>query len=691
MPTELVEVDHTLDHSPDQVWDILSDPELYPRFAREIASCERDPAVPPGRGARFRVRFAVDGAPSVADEVEILVHRPAEHLVLVSPRWEGGHLTVRLEAASRGRTHVQVMLSLPAGLTSGTVLSGSWLRKRVRRALAMIDHHLSGRALTTAPTRIDQTARGQSTLTVARTLAKAGVFAPGRPDRMVRQLSALTRWGPTIVGGYRGAAAASPTTPAIVDERGELSFDEVDRRTTRLANGLGEYGVRAGRRVAVMCRNHAGIVEAAIACGKLGADVLLLNTGLAADQIADIIASHGPIALLADDEFAPLFHNLPSSLPWISTWTATKGATSVDTLIQDASSAPLRPPAHAGKLIVLTSGTTGTPKGARRRNPTGLSAAASVYSRIPLRLGERMLVSAPIFHTWGLAAVQLGMPLRATLVLQRRFDPESALRAIDELGCTSMFAVPIMLQRILALPARVRARYDTSTLRVVASSGSAMSGQFVTEFMDTFGDILYNLYGSTEVSWASIADPTDLRAAPTTAGRCPVGTKVGILGPDGVPLPPGAVGSICVGNDMLYEGYTNGTRNAMHDDLMVTGDRGYLDADGRLFVSGRDDDMIISGGENVFPRPVEELLLSLNEVADAAVVGVPDREYGQRFVAYVALRPGAHLEATDIRHFVHDHLERFSVPREVHFVRRVPRNATGKVVKGLLGEQEVVG
>ncbi|SDC09802.1 AMP-binding protein [Actinokineospora iranica] len=688
MPTELVEVELTLDHTPEQVWEVLSEPALYPRFVREIASADRAGGTPVGRGARYRVRFCVAGRAPVPDEIEILVHRPAEHLVLVGPRWAGGHLSIRLTPQGRGRSLVQVVVSLPEGVTAGTVLTAPWLRKRIRKAIARVEHHLSGRPITVSPTRIDQAARRQSVFSVTRTLVRAGVLVPGRPDRVARQLGALARWGPTIVGGYRAAAARKPGAVAVIDERGTLTFAEIDARTTRLANGLAEYGVRTGRRVAVMCRNHAGLVEATIACGKLGADVLMLNTGISADQVADLIEAHRPIALLADDEFAPLFHNLPATLPWISTWSAAPGEVTVDGLIEDAPDTPLRAPSTAGKIIVMTSGTTGTPKGARRRNPQGLGAAASVLSRIPLRNGERMLVAAPLFHTWGLAALQLGMPLHATLALHRRFDAEATLAAIAELKCTTLIAVPVMLQRILALPERVRARYDVSSLRVVASSGSALPGPFVTEFMDTFGDILYNLYGSTEVSWASIADPADLRAAPTTAGRCPVGTKVGILDADGDPLPPGVVGRICVGNEMLFEGYTNGTRNEMHDDLMVTGDRGYLDADGRLFVSGRDDDMIVSGGENVFPRPVEELLLNLDGVQDAAVVGVPDHEYGQRFAAYVALKPGARLGATAVQEYIHDHLERFSVPRDVFFVRKVPRNATGKVVKRLLVDQD---
>jgi acyl-CoA synthetase (AMP-forming)/AMP-acid ligase II len=307
-----------------------------------------------------------------------------------------------------------------------------------------------------------------------------------------------------------------------------------------------------------------------------------------------------------------------------------------------------------------------------------------VLSRIPLKAGERMLVSAPLFHTWGLAAMQLGMPLRATLVLQRKFDPEQALRAIAEHRCTALIVVPVMMQRILELPPRVRDRYDTSSLRIIASSGSAMPGAVVNQVLDTFGDVLYNLYGSTEVSWASIADPIDLRCAPTTAGRPPVGTKLGILDEHGNPVPPGTVGSIFVGNDMLFEGYTDDTSKATAHGLMATGDVGFMDADGRLFISGRDDEMIVSGGENVFPRPVEELLAGLPEVEEVAVIGVPDNDFGQRLVAYVVPRPGAHLDAEVLKALVRERLARFSVPREIHFLPELPRNATGKVLKRVL-------
>jgi acyl-CoA synthetase (AMP-forming)/AMP-acid ligase II len=330
---------------------------------------------------------------------------------------------------------------------------------------------------------------------------------------------------------------------------------------------------------------------------------------------------------------------------------------------------------------VLTSGTTGAPKGARRPTPPGFGAIAAMLSRMPLRRDEVMLLSAPLFHAWGLAALQVSTPLLATVVLTERFDAEECLKTVALHRCTVLILVPVMLQRILELPAAVVNRYDTSSLRVVASSGSPLTGASVVKFMDTFGDILYNFYGSTEVSWATIADPTDLRVAPTTAGRPPLGTRIAILSHSGHPVPVGSVGRIFVGNDMLFDGYTNAASPAIEDQLMDTGDLGYLDASGRLFVAGRDDEMIISGGENVFPRPVEEAIALLPQVADVAVVGVPDREFGQRLAAFVVRAHGASMDENMVKEYVRNRLSRFSIPRDVTFVDQLPRTATGKVLK----------
>jgi len=558
----------------------------------------------------------------------------------------------------------------------------AWAKAGIKRICDYLDK---------APTSVVAN-RGHSAsyqLSVAHTLQKAGVLTLAKPGKGLRQLAAVGKWGHTLVGGYVGAAARTPDDLALVDEHGTRTFAELHDVTACLAAGLRELGVVERSAVAVLARNHAKMVETVVACGKLGANVLLLNTGLGATQLVDAILDHGADVVIADREFLKHLQYLPPDVQQISTSrSAPEGVLTLDEVMHTAPEARPHAPSKPGTLVVMTSGTTGTPKGARRPTPKGLGTVAAMLSRLPLHVGERMFIAAPLFHSWGLAALQISTPLRAEVVLQDRFDAEACLRAISQHRCTSLFAIPIMLQRILDLPEEVRARYDTSSLKVVASSGSAMSGALVTGFQDAFGDILYNFYGSTEVSWGTVADPADLRAAPATAGRPPLGTKVGILDADDVPVPRGMVGRIFVGNDMLFDGYTDGGSKDIADTLMDTGDLGYLDADDRLCVSGRQDEMIISGGENVFPRSVEEALSFLPQVKEVAVVGTPDEEFGQRLVAYIVLRPGSRLDADMVRGYIHHRLARFAVPRDVLFLEELPRNPTGKILKRLLVDEQ---
>ncbi|MFI2487788.1 AMP-binding protein [Promicromonospora kroppenstedtii] len=512
-------------------------------------------------------------------------------------------------------------------------------------------------------------------------LVRSGVLAPGlRVHRDVAAVWQLVTWGPSIAGGYRASTVRAPHQTAFADEQRSVTFRELDERANRLANALRDRGVGLGSPVAVLCRNHGGLIEAMVALAKLGATTLLLNSGLSPAQVSAVAAEQQPVLLLADQEFLDQGLDLPAGLGVHTTW-ADDGAPDLAALTANGDPTRVPIPGRPGRTVVMTSGTTSTPKGARRPQPHGLSEAASLLSVIPLRAGDRMMISTPIFHTWGLAALQLGMALHAELVLPRRFDPETTLRMIAEHRVTALIAVPVMLQRILDLPAEVKARYDTSSLRVVAYSGSAMPADRITQFLDEFGPVLYGLYGSTEASWASISTPEDLAAEPTTAGRPPLGTRIGILDDAGRPVPRGAVGQICVGNGMLFEGYTNGTGKPMFGDLMATGDRGRLDDEGRLYVLGRADDMIVSGGENVFPRPVEDAITAQPEVADVAVFGVPDERFGHRFAAYVVLREGATLTAEALLDRLRAELPRFSLPRDIHFLDELPRNPTGKVVR----------
>jgi len=245
----------------------------------------------------------------------------------------------------------------------------------------------------------------------------------------------------------------------------------------------------------------------------------------------------------------------------------------------------------------------------------------------------------------------------------------------------------VMLQRILELPEKVITRYDTRALRAVCASGSALPGELATRWMDTFGDNLYNMYASTEVSAATLARPGDLRAAPGTAGKPTRGTIVRLYDERGRKVLQGQTGRIFVGNAMLFGGYTGGGSKDELDGLMATGDVGYFDPAGRLFVRGRDDEMIVSGGENVFPKEVEDVLSDHPAVAEVACIGVEDDKFGQRLLAFVVLREGQTADQDVLHGHVRSNLARYKVPREVVFLDELPRTATGKVLKRELREQ----
>jgi fatty-acyl-CoA synthase len=472
----------------------------------------------------------------------------------------------------------------------------------------------------------------------------------------------------------------------VIDDRGQLTWSEVDRRSDAVANALHDRGVQSGDVVGLLSRNHRGFVESTAALAKLGAVTLYLNTSVAGPQLRDVLRRERASALLYDQEYESLLGDDLGITTRIQTWTddpeAAGGDPTLDALVAGAPSAA-RPaaPGRPGRSVILTSGTTGTPKGAPRDQVTGLATLVAMLDRIPYHQGDTVVLAAPMFHSWGFTNMSLGLVLGTSMVLRRRFEPETVLRDVARHRAEVLVAVPVMLQRILELPRKVRRRYDTSSLRVVPLSGSAIPGDLATRWMDAFGDNLYNLYGSTEVGWATIATPEDLRADPATAGRPPLDTVVRLLDGVGREVPCGAEGRIFVGSELLFEGYTGGGGKEVVDGLMSTGDTGWFDESGRLHVSGRDDEMIVSGGENVFPREVEDLLSSRDDVREAAVIGVGDHEFGQRLKAFVVLQPGVHLDEGVLEAFVRDNLARFKVPREVVFLEELPRNATGKVLK----------
>jgi len=527
-----------------------------------------------------------------------------------------------------------------------------------------------------------------------RTLAEAGIIRPTRPDRLVSTVLALWRWGPTPAAGYTASAIRYPDEVAVIDELGPLTFSELHRRSNGLANAFADAGINEGDNIAILCRNHRGFIDATVALSKLGANALYLNTAFAAPQITDVCKREKPVALIFDEEFTELVEEAAHRRKRFIAWRDTDEKLSdpvLEDLIDGGDPSDVVPPTEPGRVVILTSGTTGTPKGASRKQPDTLDPAAALLSRIPLKARETTMIAAPMFHSWGFAHFTLGLGLSSTLVLRRKFDPEGTLSATAMHGATALAVVPVMLQRILELPDETIAQYDLSKLRVIAASGSALPGELATKVMDLFGDVLYNLYGSTEVAWATIATPEDLRAAPGTAGRPPRGTIVKLFDEEGHDVGPGETGRIFVGNEMLFEGYTGGGNKDVIAGLMATGDVGHFDAGGRLFVDGRDDEMIVSGGENVFPREVEDLISNMDGVDDVAVAGVEDEKFGQRLKAWVVKGKGASVTEDKVKSHVKSNLAGFKVPREVVFMKELPRNATGKVLKRELVEADEDG
>ena len=510
-------------------------------------------------------------------------------------------------------------------------------------------------------------------LTIAKTMAKRGMLAPGPPAAQVKQLTALKKWGFGLAGELRQAANRSPKAVAVIDEsRGATTYAELLANSEKIAVILREMGFGPGDRLGLLARNHVQAIEVMTATSAVGIDLVLGNTGLAGPQFAVVAEQQGIKGLIHDDEFAEVVSHLPAQLPRV---TETELAQRVEATARPES---LPVPAKGGRTIILTSGTTGTPKGAARKTPGGFGPLISIIDRIPLKAHDRILISAPIFHTWGYAAMQLSMALRATIILQRRFKPEAARAALEELQPDAMFAIPVMLQRMMELPSDPAAR-SRRKLRVVATSGSAYPSGFTTKFMDEYGDVLYNLYGSTEASWVCIATPADMRRHPNTAGTPPLGTVVKILDEDGKELPKGETGRIFCGNELVFDGYTNGKTKDFVDGLVSTGDMGHVEGD-LYFVDGRDDDMIVSGGENVYPIEVEGLLAEHPAVREVSVIGVPDPDFGQRLAAFVALTEGHELSSDGVKEHVRAHRARHCIPREVVFMDELPRNATGKIL-----------
>ncbi|MGH3634423.1 MAG: long-chain-fatty-acid--CoA ligase FadD2 [Mycobacterium sp.] len=538
--------------------------------------------------------------------------------------------------------------------------------------------------------------RGLAELHYLRKIIESGAFRLEPPLNYAAMAADIRKWGEF---GMLPAlnARRTPDGAALIDEEGTLTYKELDDAANAVAHGLLDKGVRGGDGVAILARNHRWFCVAEFGCARVGARIILLNSEFSGPQIKEVAEREDAKLIIYDDEYTKAVSKADPPLgklralgvnPDSDEPSGSTDETLAD-LIARSSGAPAPKATKHASIIILTSGTTGTPKGANRSTPPTLAPVGGILSHVPFKAGEVTSLPSPMFHALGFLHATIAMFLGSTLLLRRRFKPPLVLQDIEKHKATAMVVVPVMLSRILAAMEQLETKPDLSSLRIVFVSGSALGSELAERALEDLGPVIYNMYGSTEVSFATIAEPKHLEFNSSTVGPVVKGVKVKIYDANGTELPQGKVGRIFVGTSFPFEGYTGGGSKQIIDGLLSSGDVGYFDENGLLFISGRDDEMIVSGGENVFPAEVEDLINGHPDVVEATAIGVEDKEWGHRLRAFVVKKPDASIDEDGIKHYVRDHLARYKVPREVVFLDELPRNPTGKILKRELREMEV--
>ena len=538
--------------------------------------------------------------------------------------------------------------------------------------------------------------RGSAELHYARKMFSAGALKLEPPQDIVAFVADIRRWGEFgMIPALN--ARRTPNAAAVIDDFGEMTFKELDDAANAVANGLLAKGIKGGDGVAILARNHRWFLVSVYGAAKTGARIILLNSEFSGPQIKEVSEREGGKLIIYDDEYTKAVQAAEPELGKLRALGINPDKPdepsgtdeTLEDLIARTGSAPPPKASKHSSIIILTSGTTGTPKGANRSAPPSLAPIGGVLSAVPFKANEVTSLPAPMFHALGFLHATIAMMLGSTLLLRRRFKPATVLADIEKHRATAIVVVPVMLSRMLDELDKTSPKPDLSSLRIVFVSGSQLGAELATRALKELGPVVYNLYGSTEVAYATIARPQDLSKNPATVGPVVKGMKVKILDDNGNELPQGEVGRIFVGNFFPFQGYTGGGGKQIIDGLLSSGDVGYFDEDGLLYVSGRDDEMIVSGGENVFPAEIEDLVSGHPEVVEATALGVEDKEWGHRLRCFVVKVEGSSIDEDTIKTYVRENLARYKVPREVVFIEELPRNPTGKILKRELREMEI--
>jgi fatty-acyl-CoA synthase len=489
---------------------------------------------------------------------------------------------------------------------------------------------------------------------------------------------------------YRVHAVNTPDKPAIKWRDQSISFSELDRRIDAIASSLTRRGFGRGTSVLLMMKNRPEFLLAATGISRMGGAAVSVSWRSTASEIVYLASHCGARAIMVEADLWPAVEEARKSLPNVDAFFTVggrvAGASPFEELL-DASGQFKEPEGAADEasVVIYTSGTTGKPKGAVRKFPKeALPAVMRIIAELPMRVDDIHLVVCPLYHATAFAFLTFTHLLGATAVVLDEFKPEPFLEIVQRHGVTTTALVPTMLHRVLALGTETLDRYDTRSLRGLFSLGAPLPGPLAIEAMDRFGDVVFNLYGATELGIVTVAKPADLRAAPGTIGPAIPGNEIRLLDDAGNEVRSGEVGELYVRNKMLVAGYhkdDEATRSSMREGFFSVGDLARRDRDGRYFIEGRKRDMVISGGVNVYPAEVEGVLEQHPALSEVAVVGVEDPEWGERVRAFVVRRPGHAIDEGALKVWVRERLAGPKVPRDFVFLDALPRNPTGKVLK----------
>jgi fatty-acyl-CoA synthase len=528
--------------------------------------------------------------------------------------------------------------------------------------------------------------------TSARVVAQSGMLFEWRPSGLRAALGALATGSrnPSLIFSLH--AANTPDKPALLWRDRRLSYRELDDRMNRAAAGL-KRRYRRGSSVILMMRNRPEFLEVQGGAGRFGAAAVSVSWRSTPSELVYLAQHCGAKAIVFEADMWGAVEQAKRSLsipdrdyivvggdaPGCSRYEDDFLAPPYTTLAIEKGSE------EDAAVVIYTSGTTGKPKGAVRKFPKDATYAAMQFiGETPMRSDDIHLVTCPLYHSTAFGFLVFNGILGGTAVLMDEFKPELFLQLVERHGVTTTAVVPTILHRVMSLEPDVLARYDIRSMRAIFTVGAQLPAPLGTQVMDHFGDVLFNCYGATELALVTMAKPADLRAAPGTIGKALPGNEIRLLDDQGRQVPVGKVGELYARNKMLVAGYHNdpdSTRSSMRDGFFSVGDLARCDRDGRFFIEGRKRDMVISGGVNVYPAEVEAAIEAHPDVAEVAVIGVDDPEWGERVRAFVVRRPGATLDEGALKVWCRERLAGPKVPRDFLFLEGLPRNPTGKVLK----------